>query len=105
MNSLFIGRWQPFHNGHKAIIQKVLNEGKRVVIAIRDTEISKSNPYSVEERTKMIKDHFEDLVQIIVIPDVAEVCYGRNVGYWVREICMSREIEEISGTKIRERNI
>ena len=27
MRSLFIGRYQPFHKGHKALIDKVLREG------------------------------------------------------------------------------
>lgn len=101
MRSLFVGRWQPLHDGHKALIQKVIDEGKRPLIAIRDTEKSDSNPYSVDERKKMIRDHFGDLVDIIVIPDISEMCYGRNVGYWVREIRLSPEVEAISGTKIR----
>ena len=41
--SLFIGRWQPFHKGHKFIIDHALKQGKNVAIAIRDTEISEKN--------------------------------------------------------------
>lgn len=44
---LFIGRWQPFHDGHKYLIDKLLSKGKNICIGIRDTEISKENPYSV----------------------------------------------------------
>jgi len=33
-SSLFVGRWQPFHEGHKALIETVLKKGKPVVIAI-----------------------------------------------------------------------
>ncbi|KKQ07620.1 MAG: sulfate adenylyltransferase subunit 1/adenylylsulfate kinase [Candidatus Daviesbacteria bacterium GW2011_GWA1_36_8] len=43
-SSLFVGRWQPFHRGHKTLIETVLKEGKPVVIAIRDTEMSHKNP-------------------------------------------------------------
>lgn len=100
--SFFIGRWQPLHSGHKAIIQKVLDEGKSVLIGIRDTEISDNNPYSTDDRKQMFIDYFGDQVDFIVIPDIAEVCYGRNVGYLVRELHMSKDIEEISGTKIRK---
>ncbi len=50
--SLFIGRWQPFHEGHQTLIDSVLKEGGKVVIAIRDTPISESNPYTVSDRKK-----------------------------------------------------
>lgn len=101
--SLFIGRWQPFHDGHKKLIQSVLDEGKNVLIAIRDTEVSEKNPYSVRERHDMIDKAFPDVsrVKIIAIPDIEEVCYGRDVGWGIREIRLDPETEEISGTKIR----
>ena len=99
--SLFIGRWQPFHDGHKALIDRVLSEGKEVLIAIRDTEISEDNPYTVEERRSMIEAVYGNAVEVIVIPDIDEVCYGRKVGYRIREIRLSEEIEKISGTEIR----
>lgn len=82
-SSLFVGRWQPFHKGHKVLIETVLKKGKPVVIAIRDTEISRKNPYSVAERWTMIQKSlksYAELVKIIVIPDIDEVCFGRDVG-------------------------
>jgi len=102
MYSLFIGRWQPFHEGHKALIDSVLAEGKPVVIAIRDTPISEDNPYSVEERTEMIKKVYGDKVGICVIPDIAEIVYGRKVGYGIRMLTLNEKIEGVSGTKIRD---
>lgn len=107
-SSLFIGRWQPFHKGHKAIIGTVLKKGKPVVIAIRDTEISHSNPYSTFERWTVIQKElavYGDLVKIVVIPDIDEVCYGRDVGYAIRKIDLDKETEGISGTKTRETNL
>jgi len=103
--SLFIGRWQPFHKGHKKLIESVLNEGKNVLVAIRDTEISKDDPFTIKQRKKMIHKSLKnwgDKVKIIVIPDISEVCYGRKVGWGIREIKLSDDIEEISGTKIRD---
>ena len=99
--SLFIGRWQPFHEGHKKLIQKVLDEGKNVCIAIRDTEISDSNPYTTEERENMILKVFPN-VKIIVIPDIEEVVHGRDVGWGIREIKLDKDTEDISATKIRK---
>jgi len=102
--SLFIGRWSPFHEGHQALIETVLITGKPVVIAIRDTEPSKDNPYSTSERWTMIQDalhHWGKLVRIIVIPDIDEVCYGRDVGYGIRRIDLDEHLRAVSGTKKR----
>jgi len=104
MNSLFIGRFQPLHEGHKKLIQKVLDGGKSVVVALRDTPINKKNPYTVKERKDMFSEAFGDKVKVIVIPDIAEICYGRNVGYDIRRIRLDDQIEEISGTFTRNSN-
>ena len=106
-SSLFVGRWQPFHKGHKTLIETVLKKGKAVVVAIRDTDISHSNPYTLHERWSMIQrelHEYGDLVKIVAIPDIDEICYGRDVGYVVRKINLDGEIESISGTKTREKN-
>jgi hypothetical protein len=103
--SLFIGRWAPFHEGHKALIESVLVSGKPVVIAIRDTEPSTDNPYSTSERWTMIQEalqHWGSLVRIVVIPDIDEVCYGRDVGYQVRRIELTADLHQISATRKRE---
>jgi len=106
--SMFVGRWQPFHKGHRDLIETVLKKGKPVVIAIRDTETSPENPYTTAERWNMIQRalrKYGELVKIIVIPDIDEICYGRNVGYRIREIRLSAEKQKISGTEIRENTI
>ena len=100
--SLVIGRYQPFHDGHKALIQKLLDEGKNVCVAIRDTIISEDNPYSYEQRKQMIEKVFQDKIEIIKIPDIEEIVYGRKVGWGIRQIHLSKEIEDISATKIRK---
>lgn len=99
--AFFIGRFQPLHEGHKALIRVALDEGKRVVVALMDTEPDAANPYDVEARRAMFAEAFGERVEVISIPPVAEVCYGRNVGYRIRRIHLSPEIEAISGTGIR----
>lgn len=103
--SLFIGRWQPIHAGHKHIIQKILDEGKNVCIAVRDTPLSDKNPFTITQRIKFIREAFPDhkKVKIIVIPDIEEVCYGRNVGWGIRDLsAVPEEIANVSATKVRE---
>ncbi len=103
--SLFIGRWQPFHAGHKALIETALKDEKKVIIAIRDTEVNVENPVSAYGRVADIQNKMKawgSQVKVIIIPDFSEICYGRGVGYGIREIEMPEEVEAISGTKIRE---
>ena len=42
---LIPGRWQPLHVGHEWLIQQELDKGNRVVVGIRDTPLSDSDPY------------------------------------------------------------
>lgn len=99
--ALYIGRWQPFHNGHKYVIDQGLAKGENVCIAIRNTEVSQKNPYTVEQRAEMIKKVYADKVKIIVIPDVQSINIGRNVGYDVKRINPPQHFGEISGTNVR----
>lgn len=101
--SLFIGRYQPLHDGHVKLFEKVLAEGRDVVVALRDTQIGPNNPYTVAERRAMFEKALGNRVQVIVIPDIAEVCYGRGVGWGVREIRLDAETEAISATAIRQK--
>lgn len=104
--SLFVGRWQPFHKGHKTLIETVLKKGKPVVIGIRDVAVDQKNPYSLGERWTMIQESLKkygSLVKIIAIPDIDEVCYGRDVGYAIRRIDLNERVQKISGTKVREK--
>lgn len=99
---IFIGRWQPFHDGHRTIIDSVADNGKEVIIAIRDTDLSEKNPFTAQERQELIEDVYEDHpnVNTMIIPDVDTVAIGRDVGYSV--VSVPEEIAEISGTKTRK---
>lgn len=100
--SLFIGRWQPLHAGHVALIYSALAAGREVIIGVRDTPVSADNPLSVEQRVALIRSAFGPGVKVVVIPDFDEICFGRRVGYGFREIRLGLEEEGISGTRIRE---
>jgi|TARA_B100000035_G_C20927820_1_gene521553 nicotinamide mononucleotide adenylyltransferase len=105
--SLFIGRWQPWHDGHKWLIDQRLKEGKKVCIAVRDVEPSEDQPWTADEIIQNIKEKLyfevtEDKVIIIKIPDIESVNYGRGVGYDIIEHVPPNNIEQVSATKIRE---
>lgn len=104
--SMFIGRWQPWHPGHRWLIDQRLNNGKNVLICIRDIEPSEKQPWTADEVMLNLSEELEDLlnegrIKIIKIPDVESVNYGRGVGYEVIEHIPPEDIKEISATKIR----
>jgi nicotinamide mononucleotide adenylyltransferase len=104
---MFIGRWQPWHPGHRWLIDQRLNEDKNVLICIRDIEPDEKNPwYSIEVMSNLYKELADlieaDRVRVMIIPDIDSVNFGRGVGYDVIEHEPPTEVKEISATKIRE---
>ena len=104
--SLFIGRWQPWHEGHQWLIDQRLNEGKNVCIAIRDVETDENQPWQAEHIKGLLIDRFAQEIQsgkikVIIIPDIESVNYGRGVGYDIIEHVPPQQVKEISATKIR----
>ena len=105
--SMFIGRWQPWHQGHRWLIDQRLNQGKNVLICIRDVEPNEKQPWTPHEVLMNLSKELEDIIQegkvkIIIIPDIESVNYGRGVGYEVIEHAPPEDIKEISATKIRK---
>lgn len=102
--AMFIGRWQPFHNGHKWLISQKLNEGKPILIAVRDIEPDQNNPFTTEQTIEMLKKVYEtENVEVIKIPDIESINFGRGVGYKVIEHKPESDIYNISATDIRKK--
>ena len=104
--SLFIGKWQPFHKGHKWLIEERLKLGKNYLVSIREIE----NPlYSPSEIKMQVFELFPDEVNVgtidfVEMPDIESINYGRDVGYDIIEHKPPEDIKEISGTNIRNKN-
>ena len=108
--SMFIGRWQPWHEGHRWLIDQRLNDGKKVLICIRDVEPDEKNPFTTSWVFENISENLKDLIElekvkIIIIPDIESINYGRGVGYEIIEHIPPDEIKGISATKIRDKLI
>ncbi len=106
--SMFIGRWQPWHEGHRWLIDQRLNENKNVLICIRDTATDSNNPYTPSEVKINVEKELKDLIEnsrvkVMIIPDIESVNYGRGVGYGIIEHVPPQEVGKISATKIREK--
>lgn len=105
--SMLVGRYQPFHEGHRWLMNQCLEEGKNVLICVRDIEPDEKNPFTSNQVYQNIFNELEDLisegrVKVIVIPDIESINFGRGVGYDIIEHVPPQEVGDISATKIRE---
>jgi nicotinamide mononucleotide adenylyltransferase len=100
-----LGRWQPFHDGHLALFKEILNKTGQVIIMVRDMPQTDNNPFVFEDIKKRIEEKLKDYVgkfDVIKVPNITNICYGRDVGYKIEEVVLPKEIQQISATKIRE---
>lgn len=107
--SLLIGRYQvpKLHGGHIGLIKYLLDEGKNVLVAMRLDDGTIKNPYSWWERIEAFENLYKEeifagRIMVIPFPDITEVCYGRKVGWGIRQIHLDEKTEAISATEIRK---
>tara|TARA_B100002052_G_scaffold215280_1_gene197249 strand:+ start:710 stop:1054 length:345 start_codon:yes stop_codon:yes gene_type:complete len=105
--ALFIGRWQPLHPGHQWLFNQKLEKGIPILIAVRDTPVNDSNPYTTEDVISNLEKEYSEevvsgMVKVIPLPDIESVNYGRGVGYEINEFVPPKDIGKISATEIRK---
>ena len=75
MNGLLIGRFQPFHQGHLDALHFALSKVDKLWVGLGSSNkpLQKNNPFSAEERKKMILSSIDDSIrskiEIYFIPD------------------------------------
>ena len=102
-----LGRWQPWHAGHRALFERAIAKTGQVVIQIRDCQgWQGSNPFAIEQVKSYIKKDLDPLYQgqyeIQVVPNIVNITYGRDVGYKIEKEEFDKSVTDISATKIRK---
>lgn len=102
-----LGRWQPWHEGHRALFERAVAKTGQVVIQIRDCQgWQGSNPFAIEQVKSFIRRDLDPLFQgqyeIQVVPNVVNITYGRDVGYKIEQEVFNDKIHSISATNIRK---
>jgi len=102
-----LGRWQPWHPGHRALFERLIARTGQVCIMIRDCQgWNDSNPFALDQVKHAIKRDLDPLYQgqyvIQVVPNIVHIGWGRGVGYTSGEETFDEEITKISGTSIRK---
>ena len=111
-----LGRWQPWHDGHQALFKRCVAKTGQVIIQVRDVQGASGgdgqddNPFdwdsvctNIEEN--LLLDGFKRGIEfeIMLVPNVVNITYGRGVGYVFEEEVFDKSITEISATKIRQK--
>ena len=103
--ALFLGRYQPFHDGHRRLIEEGLNRVGQVCIAVRDTQgTDEKNPFdfqTVKARIEAALWQYRGRFVVVTVPNISHVFYGRDVGYVVERLTLDETTERISATKVR----
>ncbi len=111
-----LGRWQPWHGGHQALFKRCVVKTGQVIIQVRDVEGASGgvgqddNPFdwisvckNIEEN--LLKEGFKRgrEFEIMLVPNIVNITYGRGVGYVFEEEVFDKSITDISATKIRKK--
>jgi phosphopantetheine adenylyltransferase len=110
-----LGRWQPWHDGHQALFKRCIKKTGQVIIQVRDVhgvsegEQQTDNPFDWNAVCKNIeegltKDGFKRSVdyEIMLVPNIVNITYGRGVGYLLEEEVFDKDTHAISATRIRK---
>ena len=108
-----LGRWQPWHDGHQELFKRCIAKTGQVIIQVRDVQGASGgngqddNPFNWDDVCQNIergldKDGFKRGIdyEIMLVPNIVNISYGRGVGYKFEEGVFDESITSISATKI-----
>jgi bifunctional NMN adenylyltransferase/nudix hydrolase len=94
---VFMGRFSPFHLGHKAVIDKALALSEHVLVLVGSANSSRTirNPFTFEERCRMISNNYPFTTDGLWIRPLHDFLYNDNK--WVNQVRLkvSNVVEEL----------
>ena len=110
-----LGRWQPWHDGHQALFKRCVAKTGQVIIQVRDVQGASGgdgqddNPFDWDIVCLNIENDLQEFgfkrgiqYEIMLVPNVVNITYGRGVGYVFEEEVFDDSVNSISATKIRK---
>ena len=110
-----LGRWQPWHDGHSALFERCIAKTGQVIIQVRDVEgvsggaNQDDNPFDWDQVCQNIEKNLNNYdykrgkdYEIMLVPNIINITYGRGVGYLIEEEVFDAEVSSISATEIRK---
>ena len=111
-----LGRWQPWHKGHLELFKRCISKTGQVIIQVRDVQGStggqgqEDNPFDFNKISQDIETDLQNYgykraidYEIMLVPNITNITYGRDVGYVIEEEIFDKDISKISATKIRKK--
>ncbi len=101
-----LGRFQPWHKGHRLLFEKALLKSGQVNIQVKNVWKIGDNPYNFNKiKKRILQDlqYFKKRIKISSLPNISEIIYGRKVGYKISKIILPKKIQRISATIIRKK--
>jgi hypothetical protein len=100
--TLMLGRYQPWHEGHHALLEKAHERTEQVLIAVRDTQgTSEKDPLSYQQVAGHIVSSYANAPFVMKVPNITNIVYGRDVGYKIEQVDLGADIHAISATQKR----
>lgn len=94
---VFIGRFQPFHKGHKVVVDKALEMSEKVIMLVGGFGKARSprNPWTFNERLEMIRANYD--TNNLIIKPIHDHTYDDNL--WLEEVqeTVKETVEEYQG--------
>jgi len=100
-----MGRFQPWHDGHMALFRRAVEKTGQVCVMVRDCD-GDNNPFPTTVVVDTIHRALADYVgryRVVVVPNIVDITYGRDVGYTMTREHLGAELEAISATAIRRK--
>jgi nicotinamide-nucleotide adenylyltransferase len=83
--AFYIGRFQPYHNGHQTVIDRIAREADEIIIGIGSAQLSHDfdNPFTAGERVLMITRALNTMIKPYYVIPIEDI--KRNA-LWVAHI-------------------
>ena len=111
-----LGRWQPWHGGHQELFKRCVAKTGQVIIQVRDVQgvsggiDQDDNQFDWDTvcsniEKGLLEEGFRRGVEyeIMLVPNIVNITYGRGVGYTFEEEVFDKTVTEISATRIRKK--
>ena len=98
-----LGRFQPWHEGHQALFKRAHAKPGQVIVMVRNTNEFMTTKQVIENIYENLKKDYDmETFEILEVPNIVNITYGRDVGYKIEQERLDADIEAISATKIRD---
>ena len=98
-----LGRYQPWHEGHTELFKRAHGKTGQVIIMVRDTGEDYHSRSAMLHSLKQAGFTYGTDYEIIDVPNIVNITYGRDVGYTITQEHLDESIENISATNIRNK--